>query len=82
MPFVLQFHGGTSTYYWWDDAGQRHTIQSGEGCEQGDALAPALFALALHGALEQASHNLGAGEFLVAFLDDLYLQAGSCQSCF
>jgi len=67
MPFVLQFYGSKLTYYWWDAKGVRHTIQQGEGCEQGDALAPALFALALHGALEKASASLQAGEFLIAF---------------
>ena len=73
VPFVLQFYGRTSTYYWWDDSGTRHTILQGEGCEQGDALAPALFALAMHGALLQAQSQLQPGEYLAAFLDDIYL---------
>ncbi|CAK0891155.1 unnamed protein product, partial [Prorocentrum cordatum] len=47
---------------------------TGEGVEQGDALAPALFALALHGALAGASRTLEQGDFLVAFLDDVYIK--------
>ena len=38
VPFVLQFYGRNSTYYWWDDRGTRHTILQGEGCEQGNPL--------------------------------------------
>ena len=34
-----------STYFWWDARGWRRDIRQGEGCEQHDALAPALFAL-------------------------------------
>ena len=41
------------------------------GCEQGDALAPALFALAQHAALVAASQQLRPGEFPAAFLDAL-----------
>jgi len=73
MPFVMQFYSRQSTYFWWDDHGVRHTVLQGEGCEQGDALAPALFSLALHAALAEASSKLHADEFLVAYLDDLYL---------
>ncbi|CAK0818107.1 unnamed protein product, partial [Prorocentrum cordatum] len=46
----------------------------GEGVEQGGSLAPALFALALHGALVGASRTLEQGDFLVAFLDDVYIK--------
>ena len=44
-----------------------------EGCEQGDPLAPALFALGQHGALCQAPSALRTSERLLAFLDDLYV---------
>ena len=70
---MCQFYGGTSTYFWWDSDGTRHTVLQGEGCEQGDALAPALFAIGLHNALVEATATLQPGEYLAAFLDDLYL---------
>ena len=73
VPYVRAWYGGISTYVWWDADGQRHDVLQGEGCEQGDALAPALFALAQHDALHEAQGGLQAGEFLAAFLDDLYL---------
>ena len=59
-------------YLWWDGVGACHRILQGDGCEQGDALAPALFALAQHAALVAASQHR-PGEFLAAFLDDLYI---------
>ena len=71
--FVRQFYGNTSHHFWWDSDGQRHTVTQGEGCDQGDALAPALFALGMHSALVEASASFQPGEFLAAFLDDVYL---------
>ena len=41
--------------------------------EQGDALAPALFALGIHRALQEADAHLRDDEFLVAYLDDVYV---------
>jgi len=58
---------------WWDATGQRRTIRQGEGCEQGDALGPALYALGQHDALAAADAQLRPGECLAAFLDDVYL---------
>ena len=66
-------YGQQSTYFWWDQDGQRRTIHQGEGCEQGDALAPALYALGQHDALVAADEQLRPGECLAAFLDDVYL---------
>ena len=54
LPFVRMFYGRRSTYLWTDDAGVGHDIRQGEGCEQGDALSPALFSLGLHDALQKA----------------------------
>ena len=48
-------------------------MPQGEGCEQGDALAPALFALGQHDALCQAAAALNPDDALMAFLDDLYV---------
>ena len=73
VPYVRAWYGGTSTYLWWDAEGRRHEISQGDGCEQGDALAPALYSLAQHDALAAAQGRLQPGEFLAAFLDDLYL---------
>ena len=67
------WYGQQSTYFWWDAAGQRRTIRQGEGCEQGDALAPALYALGQHDAIAAADAQLRPGECLAAFLDDVYL---------
>ena len=71
--FVRMFYGQVSEYYWWNAEGDRHSICQGEGCEQGDPLAPALFALGQHEALRRADAELHDGESLMAFLDDLYL---------
>ena len=71
LPFVRGFYGHPSVYHWYDEAGRFHEIHQGEGIEQGDSLAPALFALAQHGALEAASRSLLPGETLLAFLDDV-----------
>ena len=61
-----------STSYWWDAQGRRRTVHQGEGCEQGDALAPALDALGQHDALVAADEQLRSGECLAAFLDNVY----------
>ena len=45
----------------------------GEGGEQGDALMPALFSLALASSLKRAQARLRPDEVLLAYLDDLYL---------
>jgi len=62
LPFVRLFYGRPSTYCWWDDSGHCRDIARGEGCEQGDPLAPALFALGQHAALCQASSALHSSE--------------------
>ena len=67
VPFVREWYGGTPTYPWRDSDGRCHEISQGDGCEQGDALAPALYSLAQHDALAME------GEYLAAVLDDLYL---------
>eukprot|EP00439_Symbiodinium_sp_Y106_P060789 s3710_g9.t1 len=73
LPFVRLFYGQPSVYCWWDDTGTCRDIHQAEGCEQGDALAPALFSLGQHEGLEQAAADLRAGEELLAYLDDLYV---------
>ena len=73
VPFVRGIYGRTSVYYWWNDEGDRKEILQAEGCHQGDPLAPALYSLAQHQALENASRQLEPGECLAAYLDDVYL---------
>ena len=73
LPFVGSLYARVSTYLWWDDAGHCHEIQQAEGVEQGDSLAPALFALGQRDALAAAARQLEAAEFLAAFLDDIYV---------
>ena len=46
---------------------------TGAFCEQGDALAPAFFALGQHEALQQEAAARHPDDSLVAFLDDLYV---------
>ena len=73
LPFVRLFYGQPSSYCWWDATGACRTVPQGEGCEQGDALAPALFALGQHEALCRAAAELHQDDALLAFLDDLYV---------
>ena len=40
--------------------------------EQGDPLSPLLFSLAVHASLRHANESLREGEYLFAFLDDVY----------
>ena len=57
----------------WEDAdGVRHNIEQHEG-EQGDPLMPMLFSLGLHNALEEVQQLLDPGEFLFAYLDDVFI---------
>ena len=71
LPYVKAFYGAQSSYSWFDNQGTVHDIVQGEGLEQGDSLAPALFALAQHEALVHASRTLPAGDRLYAYLDDI-----------
>ena len=47
VPHVCQWYGSASQFLWSDETGLQHMIVQGEGGEQGDALMPALFSLAL-----------------------------------
>ena len=40
--------------------------------EQGDLLSPLLFSLAVHASLRHANASLRPGEYMFAFLDDVY----------
>ena len=72
LPFVRLWYSRPSTYTWRDDDGRVHVIRQAEGVEQGDPLSPLLFSLAIHAALRQANAELQPGEYLLAFLDDVY----------
>ena len=58
VPYARLFYGGQSRFLWFDSDGEPHEIHQGEGVEQGDALSPAFFALALHRALQEADSHL------------------------
>ena len=73
VPLVRMFYARTSRFLWTDDDGVTWRIEQGEGGEQGDALMPALYALAQHRALVVAQAQLQPGERVFAFLDDLYV---------
>ena len=70
LSSVSMFHGAPSQNLWEDDSGTVHTIDQGEGGEQGDALMPLLHSLGQHGALKLHSEELRDEEMLLAFLDD------------
>ena len=70
LLFVRLFYGGVSMYCWWDANGRCRDVAQGEGCEQGDPLAPALSALGQHRALSSTLHP---ADSLVAFFDDFYV---------
>ena len=53
--------------------GQPHDITQAEGGEQGDPFMPALYSLGQRAALQTLHSNLGPGETLFAFLDDVYV---------
>ena len=65
-------YGQPSRYAWADEDGTRSWINQAEGGEQGDPLMPLLFSLGIKGALATVQEQLGEGEFLFAFLDDVY----------
>ena len=73
VPFVRQFHGTPSTYWWENGEGVTHHVHQGEGGEQGDPFMPILFALGQHPALVAAFRRFHAGERLFASLDDVYV---------
>ena len=50
-----------------------HTIQQGEGGEQGDAFMPLLFCMGQHAALQEVQARLRPNERLSACLDDVYV---------
>ena len=74
LPFVRMFYGKQSTYLWTDDAGSTHRVLQGEGGEQGDPLMPALYSLGQHDGLAAGAAQLHEDDFVVAFLDDLYVK--------
>ena len=73
LPFVRQWYGIQSKFVWRDNTGRARTILQGDGGEQGDALMPALFCLALHAALGRIRDNLPPGAEIIAYLDDIYV---------
>ena len=75
LPFVLMSYGQPSEYRWVDRNGESRSVRQAEGGEQGDPLMPALFSLGIHNALEAVNEKLDEGEFLFAFLDDVYAVA-------
>ena len=73
VPFIRQWYGEQSEFRWVDEHGTCHTILQGDGGEQGDAMMPALFCLALHPALAEIRRRLPPGAEILAYLDDIYV---------
>ena len=75
VPFVKLWYDAPTLYKWEDDNGKTHDILQGDGGEQGDALMPALFCLALKPALDRIRLLLPPGCYVFAYLDDIYVIA-------
>ena len=73
IPFVRSTHAHPTNYEWEDQHGTRHQVWQHEGGEQGDPLMPLLFCLAVHNALTDIQEQLRPGEYVFAFLDDIYV---------
>ena len=73
LPFVRQWYAGQTHYLWHDEHGTAWPVLQGDGGEQGDALMPALFCLALREALEEMQGLLPNGSYFFAYLDDVYV---------
>ena len=73
VPYVRLWLNRQSTFVWVDDEGQAHDVPQGEGGEQGAALMPALFCLAMRPALQEIQARLQPGDLVVAYLDDVYI---------
>ena len=73
LPLVRLFYGRPSQYLWEDNSGVVHTIQQGDGGEQGDALMPLMYSLGQHKALDEITRGLLPTEKLFAYLDDVYV---------
>ena len=73
IPFVTMWYGTASLFYWRDQNGTTHEIRQGDGGEQGDALMPGLFCLAMRRALINIQASLPDGAFVFAYLDDIYI---------
>ena len=80
LPFVRKTHATPSCYKWADAEGHTHEIWQHEGSEQGDPLMPLLFSLAIHNALAEVRGQMQDGEFLFAFLDDVYVIASPART--
>ena len=73
LPFVRMWYAQQSQFVWNDDAGVTHRILQGDGGEQGDALMPALFSIALHQTLLRMQALMPDNVALSAYLDDIYI---------
>jgi len=84
LPFVRQWYEGPSHFCWFDEHGTSHPVVQGDGGEQGDAMMPALFCLAMRGALIEIQSRLPENAFVVAYLDDVYIicNRGDAHGCY
>ena len=64
---MLHCRLSASQYLWEDDSGTVHTIDQGEGGEQGNASMPLLYSHGQHGALQKLHSELRDEETLLAF---------------
>ena len=72
LPVVCQFYLGNGRLFYRSPDGQQHTVLSVTGVQQGDPLAPALFALGIHPALQDLAARF-PGVHVMAYLDDIHL---------
>ena len=64
IPFARMWYQDVSTLVWADDEGNLHEIFQADGGEQGDALMPSFFSLALKPALQKIQSRLHADDLL------------------
>jgi len=73
VPFARLWINRRSRFVWTDQEGNPHDVSQGEGGEQGAALMPALFCLAMRPALADIQGRLHPDDLVVAYLDDVYV---------
>eukprot|EP00959_Pyramimonas_sp_CCMP1952_P143426 3002513-Pyramimonas_sp.AAC.1 len=73
LPFLRQWYGAQSEFRWASENWRSHVVFQGDGGEQGDALIPGLFCLAMQPALQAIQVRILPGAEVVAYLGDVHV---------